>query len=131
MTSDESYYQRVSDIVDRGRSSVPSSSGGGFRWLGRGKLKRALRIGIVSIYALLAVLYAADYIVLRLRMLTSHNPFGSVQIDRLYAIQEKGGKTEFDYGGSENQTCVHSLLPHLGYSPCWYLSHKREKRINL
>jgi hypothetical protein len=27
-------------------------------------------------------------------------------------------------------TCVHSLFPHMGYQPCWYLSRHSEQRTN-
>jgi hypothetical protein len=127
---DQSYYQHVSEIADQTRSSLPPGRGR----MGRGmwkKLKRLLRFALVSICVALPVLYAADYLALRFKIPKSRQTLGVVQIDSFYAIHEKGGKTEFDYNGSENQTCVHSLFPHFGYSPCWYLSRRSEKRTDL
>jgi hypothetical protein len=72
----------------------------------------------------LGALYGGDY-------LTARGAFGSVKIERYYAIPQKDGKTEFVFATPENQTCVQSLLPHLGYSPCWYMNRHRRKRIDL
>ncbi len=45
------------------------------------------------------------------------------------AIPEKNGKTEYQVDAQNPEqivTCVHSLFPHYGYSPCWYV----KPRIN-
>jgi hypothetical protein len=46
-----------------------------------------------------------------------------------YSVAEKNNKTEYLPSNSEQDTCVHSLFPHLGFSPCWYLSRHTEKSI--
>ena len=73
-----------------------------------------------------AAVYAGDFVYLRLRMLhpTTTNPFESMTRTRVLAIPQKSGK--FDYQIDQVQpvetiTCVHSLLPHYGDQPCWYL----------
>lgn len=73
----------------------------------------------------LCALYGGDYLASRSAGL------GTVKIERYYAIPQKDGKTEFVSAGQENQACVQSLLPHLGYTPCWYLDRHRQKRINM
>jgi len=83
------------------------------------------RILIVTIVSLLLV-YLADYLQMRLR----HQPLGTVTIQRYDAIAEKNGKTEFDFEDPSTQPCVHSLFPHMGYPPCWYLARHSEQRIN-
>jgi hypothetical protein len=71
-------------------------------------------------------MYLGDYAVARSR------PLGSVQVQPFYAIHEKNGKTEFDYSlPKETQSCVASLLPHLGSSPCWYLSQHKTRKIEI
>jgi hypothetical protein len=86
-------------------------------------MKRRILIGtLVS----LMLIYLADYLLLRLR----HQPLGNVTIQRYDAIAQKNGKTEFDFEDPTTQVCVHSLLPHLGYQPCWYLARHSEQRIN-
>ncbi len=86
-------------------------------------MKRVLIIAAV----LLSVLYLGDYAVVR----TSRNPFGVVQIRRYYAIPQKNGRTQFSPADPESRTCVHSLFPHMGCSPCWYVSRHTQKRIDM
>jgi len=54
-----------------------------------------------------------------------------VQINKYYAVPQKNGKTEFEPGEPETQTCVNTIFPHLGYSPCWYVKRHRNQQINL
>jgi hypothetical protein len=76
-----------------------------------------------------AILYAADYLSVRYRMAhkTSADPLETTQVRPLYAVPRKDGKYEFDFGDTEAQTCVHSLFPHLGYSPCWYTKRENQQ----
>jgi hypothetical protein len=88
------------------------------------------RILFITLLALL-ILYLGDYLSVRYRIPKTRNPFGTVKIQRYYAVGLKNRKTEFMFLEPENQVCVHSLFPHFGYSPCWYLSRKKVKRIDL
>ena len=90
-------------------------------------MKWRIPIG-VAICLLLA--YAADDLSLRFRIPKSRQPLGTVTVSRYDAISEKNNKTEFVYEDPINLTCVRSLVPHLGYPPCWYLERHREQRIN-
>jgi len=81
--------------------------------------------------AIAALLYAGDYLALRYRMLKQQNPFGAVTVYRYYAIQKKANKVEYVFDGTENQTCVHSLFPHVGDRPCWYVQRHTEKKIEI
>jgi hypothetical protein len=76
---------------------------------------------------LIAIAFLADYIVLR----ASGNPTGSVLVRRYYAVGLKNGKTEMYSADPENQMCVNSIFPHLGYSPCWYLRRYNTKEIKV
>ncbi|HEY6291364.1 MAG TPA: hypothetical protein VI455_07375 [Terriglobia bacterium] len=80
---------------------------------------------------LLAMLYAGDYLFVRYRIPKSRDPFGSVQVQRYYAVMKKDGKPDFYFQPPETQTCVHSLFPHLGYRPCWYLNRRKVQRIDM
>jgi hypothetical protein len=66
---------------------------------------------IRALYALLVVLavaYGYDY---------AH----------LLAIPQKGNKVEYALDAQspmESDPCVHSLFPHYGYAPCWYIVRK-------
>ncbi len=55
------------------------------------------------------------------------DPFETVTALRVLAIGEKGGKTEYTLDQIQPQqtgVCVHSLFPHAGDLPCWYLKRK-------
>ena len=92
------------------------------------------RIVLVAILVV-AVLYVGDYLVVRYRVWRNHSPCGTVTVEILYAISQKSNpgtnKTEYQSGGFQDQTCVNSLFPHSGYTPCWYLKHRTQKTINI
>jgi len=79
----------------------------------------------------LAIVYISDYIYFRFRTLHPKpaDPLESLTALRVLAIPEKSGKTEYEVDAQNPEqtiTCVHSLFPHSGYSPCWYV----KPRIN-
>lgn len=82
------------------------------------------RILLLLVLAMAAV-YGADYLVARSR------PLGSVQVQPYYAVPQKDGKIEFIMLDPEVDSCVNSLLPHLGQQPCWYLNRRKQKRIDM
>ena len=87
--------------------------------------------GLLSAIVLTSLVYAGDYLSLRSRLSGNHQPFGNVAVQSEYVIHEKNGKTEYQFPPPENQVCVESLVPHLGYSPCWYLRRHAEKQIEI
>lgn len=95
-------------------------------------VKRALlRAGIVALL-LLSATYASDYLWLRLRLLLHRNPYSAITVQPYYAVPNKNAKGEqYFFVDPQSQTCVRSLFPHLGYSPCWYLNRHRQKRISV
>jgi hypothetical protein len=90
-------------------------------------LPRLLSRIATLLVALVIVLYIADYVVVRLRT----EPTGTCQITKIYAVPLKDGKTSFEQGAPETQTCANSIFPHLGYSPCWYLKRHKTQQVNL
>ena len=84
---------------------------------------------LIGMVILLCLLYAGDY--LSVRMSNNPNLFEVVKTNRYYAIPQKDGKTEFEPAPPMSQTCVHSLFPHGGDSPCWYVYGHLQKRINM
>jgi len=94
-------------------------------------VKRIVLQSIGAIILLSALVYAGDYLSLRLRIPPSRAQFGSVTVQPYYEIHEKNGKTEYDFKDPEAETCVNSLLPHLGYLPCWYLQRHPERKIEI
>ena len=74
------------------------------------------------------LVYAGDYAAVRFRIPKARNPFGTVQVQRYYSVMKKDGEPDFYFNPPQDQVCVRSLFPHLGYTPCWYLNrHKVQK----
>lgn len=88
---------------------------------------RALLTALVP----LALAYAADYCVFRYRVATNRQPFGSITVEHYDAVAHKDGKAELIFDPPVQQTCVHSLFPHAGNLPCWYLSRHAEQRTDI
>jgi hypothetical protein len=89
-----------------------------------------IRIVVVLIAA--AVLaYAADFAVLKIRIATNNNPYGTVTVRSYYSIAKKNSKVEYDYIGAEDETCTHSLFPQSGHNPCWYARSHTERKIEI
>lgn len=86
-----------------------------------------VKIGLLA----LAGLYAADYLSARYGIPGKRQTLGSVQVKPFYAVRQKSGRIEYSVGDTETETCVQSLFPHLGYTPCWYLSRHPTKRIEI
>jgi len=95
------------------------------------KLKRVLGIAVLGMAVVAAVVYVLDYGVFRIRVAANWNPYGSVTVDPYYAVAQKSGKTQFIFQEPQPQTCIHALLPHSGFSPCWYLSRHPEPRTDI
>jgi hypothetical protein len=96
-----------------------------------GKIAKSAVVGTV---VALAVVYVGDLLWVRLRMAypKAGGAFASVRMERLYAIPQKSGKTEHEFDVRQPEVvtpCVRSLLPHMGYSPCWYLRRNSQKPI--
>ena len=87
-----------------------------------------------AVILLIVLFYGGDYFYLRLRIAFPKlgKGFDSVQMERLYAIPLKSGRLEYDLDPRTPELtvpCVRSLLPHMGYRPCWYLKRQSEKPI--
>lgn len=92
-------------------------------------IRRLVTRVLLGIVAAFALVYIGDAISVRIRMThaTPGNPFETVTAVRILAIGEKGNKTEFTVDPVQPQQsaeCVHSLFPHKGDLPCWYLKRK-------
>ncbi len=88
---------------------------------------RALLAGV----GLVAIMYGADYCVFRYRLATKRQPFGSVTVEHYTTVLHKDGKSEIIFDPPVQETCVHSLFPHAGDPPCWFLSRHAEQRTDM
>ena len=101
-------------------------AGGLFTWQS-GLMKRIVIITV----GLVALLYAGDYLSVRLRIPRSRDPYGVVRVRSYYVVPQKNRKPEFYFIEPQDQVCVRSLFPHLGYKPCWYLRRRSQNRIEM
>lgn len=89
---------------------------------------------LVGLVVAFATVYAGDYLYLRIRMFhsTLTDPFESMTRTRVLAIPQKNGKLDYQIDQAqpvETLTCVHSLFPHYGDQPCWYLKPRLNQPI--
>jgi hypothetical protein len=86
---------------------------------------------LLAVVIVAALLDAGDYLWLQFRIARPQAgaALGSVTMDRPYAVPLKSGKVEYYENQPYTQTCVHSIFPHLNYSPCWYLNRQKQKPI--
>ena len=90
------------------------------------KLSNIFKRTVIGIVVVVAVLFVLDYLVLRAKIMFPKlgAATGTVQMTRLYAIAQKNGRVEYELDANQPEVtmpCVHSLFPHMGNSPCWYL----------
>jgi len=83
------------------------------------------------VVGLAALAFALDYAVFKTRGMTNHNAYGSVVVNRYYAVAQKNGKTQFIFDPPQAQACVNALFPHAGALPCWYLSRHPDQRTDI
>jgi len=91
---------------------------------------------LAGLAGVLVLVYSADYLYLRIRMrhATPTIPFESLTRTRVLAIPQKSGKYDYQIDQVqpvENLTCVHSLFPHGGDPPCWYLKPRLNRPIQV
>jgi hypothetical protein len=94
-------------------------------------LMRVIIVGTASVLGLTALAYAVDFAVFRYRVATNRQPFGQITVTSYDAIPQKSGRTQFIFQPPQPQTCVNSLFPREGYTPCWYLQRHTEQRIDM
>lgn len=94
-------------------------------------MKRYLVWTLIVLIAAPALAYAADFVVLKIKIATNHNPYGTVTVRSYYSIAKKNNKVEYDYIGTEDEICTHSLFMQGGHTPCWYASSHTERKIEI
>ncbi len=126
------YYKRITEELAEDREKrrrAPWSSENRFDY-GR-IVQRVFSIALIAIVFGAAVLFVGDYALLRYRVSAQKNAFAQVTVHPYYAMHLKNGRTEFSFQPDEQERCVNSLFPHLGMSPCWYLSRHPDKRTDI
>jgi hypothetical protein len=83
------------------------------------------------VIAALVVIYIGDYVSVRYGIPHNRPQMGFVTIHQYYAVPQKNRSTEYMAAQPFVQTCVHSLFPHFGDPPCWYLNRHTKQVINV
>lgn len=65
---------------------------------------------------LAALVYAGDYLTVRVRMAWDRDPFDVMELQRLLAVRLKGKKIECMRDDLQTQMCVHALFPQRGWA---------------
>lgn len=94
-------------------------------------MKKIVASVLAGLIAVSVLAYAADYLIWRYKIATGRSAYGTLTVQFYYAIQEKNGKTEYDFQPPQQESCANSLFPHSGYSPCWYERKHTEKAIKI
>ena len=86
---------------------------------------------LIAIIAVVAIANAIDYLYVRYRASAQKqgDPFDVITYPHLLAIPQKGNRVEYALDAQspmESDPCVHSLFPHYGYMPCWYVNRKAQ-----
>jgi hypothetical protein len=87
-----------------------------------GKIALWMCLAAVSLAALI---YVADGLWAHFR----GRPVEQIKVGRLYAAINHFNQVEYSVGTPIMQTCVDALMPHFGYSPCWYLRRHNIQQI--
>jgi len=95
-----------------------------------------LRRALAAVLAVAAAVYVGDYLYLRVRMRhpKPSDPIESMTRTRVLAIPQKNGKYDYQIDitqPTERLTCVHSLFPHYGDQPCWYLKPRLNRPVRV
>ena len=80
-------------------------------------IRRIALWGCLALASLTASTYVADDLWARFR----GRPLEQVKVGRLYAAVNHWNEVEYSVGTPVIETCVDALMPHFGYTPCWYL----------
>ena len=94
-------------------------------------MKRIVLKTVIALLGAAGSFYIGDSAVLHYRIARNRSPFGSVTVNVYYAVPQKNGRMEYDFGSSRPEACVNSVFPHAGYAPCWYLRRHSDQPVQL
>jgi len=83
----------------------------------------------LALALIVALVYGYDYASVRHRISAQKpgDPIDVITYPHLLAIPHKGNKVEYALDAQSpmiSESCIHSLFPHFGYAPCWYVQRK-------
>ena len=83
-------------------------------------VKGCLLLALVGV-----VVYTADELWARFK----GRPTEEIKMGRVYVEMTHWNYVEYSMGTPVMETCVDALMPHFGYSPCWYLRRLPYRQI--
>ena len=81
--------------------------------------------GCLFLVSLAVLIYVADDLWSRYRK----RPVEHIKVDRVYADVDHWDHLEYSIGTPIMETCIDALMPHFGYTPCWYLKRHTIRQI--
>ena len=84
----------------------------------------------IALLGLLLLAYGMDYVSIVYPIPKNRQQFGTVQVQRVFAVKLKNQKTEYMFDPPQPVQCVHSLFPQLGLTPCWYRERHRTQEVD-
>ncbi len=88
-------------------------------------IRRIVSWGCLVLVSLMGLTFAADDLWSRFR----GRPVEQVKVDRIYADVTHWNYVEYSIGTPVMETCLEALMPHFGYTPCWYLKRHPIRQI--
>jgi hypothetical protein len=93
---------------------------------------RIVRWVLIVVVVLFAALYGADYAIAKIRVAkNASGSLESVKVQPLYIIPHKDSRAEYVFGDPQMKTCLHSIFPHFGYGPCWYVKRNLQPTVSM
>jgi hypothetical protein len=94
-------------------------------------MRAILKRAVLGMVILVCAIYVADDLSVRHRRSAGRDgdPFDVLVSPHILEIPHKGTKVEYAVDVTApvlSQPCVHSLFPHSGYLPCWYIKRERQ-----
>jgi hypothetical protein len=89
------------------------------------KIGKIALLGGLALMSLAALIYLGDDLWARYR----GRPVEQMKVGRLYAAINHFNELEYSVGTPVMETCVDALMPHFGYTPCWYLRRHDIRQI--
>jgi len=90
----------------------------------RQRIARFLKFALAALALLAAIVWTVDWLILRHKVAQTSQAFGEVEVHYRYAVHLKNRRIE-QRSEKANIECVHSVLPHYGDTPCWYVERHK------
>ena len=85
------------------------------------RIRRYVKLTLAAGILLAALVWTADWLLLRHKVAADGDAFGEVQVHYRFAVRLKNRRIEQSSEKPKWEECVHSLFPHYDDTPCWYL----------